>query len=365
MAQSVDEECLLDSILASLEDIGYTGALVEEGKMKAAIEEGLASAAFVELVVTVCSELKKRNQMQETVNKPAGLADAESFQLEMRGFLQELCCPNTELTTSLTSNSARLQLVDYLLSELMTARLIDLQKSQQDPEPMETDHQEPSYSVPANLTAILKAYGLSTPPAHVTPHQFFGKLISKTKEVVAIAPEGSIGPGLVTQPLTMEQWASLDKVNEALTKEYSVRRQMLLTRCDVTVQSFRWSERAKGKEEEMTGILKSLREPLSPTAYVSIARVLAAKSDLLSVRRTNTGRERAVAKCDINKVLIGKVPDRGGRPQETRPPPEMPSFKQRTEPPQDQRGGGGRGGGRGGRGRVQGGERKYCVSYTV
>ena len=50
----------------------YTGALVEEGKMKAAIEEGLASAAFVELVVTVCSELKKRNQMQETVNKPAG-----------------------------------------------------------------------------------------------------------------------------------------------------------------------------------------------------------------------------------------------------------------------------------------------------
>ena len=67
----------------------------------------------------------------------------------------------------------------------------------------------------------------------------------QTKEAVASAPEGSIGPGLVTQPLTMEQWASLDKVNEALTKEYSVRRQMLLTRCDVTVQSFRWSERAK------------------------------------------------------------------------------------------------------------------------
>ena len=55
------------------------------------------------------------------------------------------------------------------------------------------------------------------------------------------------------------------------------------------------------------------------------------------------------------------MPDRGGRPQETRPPPEMPSFRKRTEPPKDQRGGGtsGRGhgkkgGGRGG-GRVQGG----------
>ena len=41
-----------------------------------------------------------------------------------------------------------------------------------------------------------------------------------------------------------------------------------------------------------------------------------------------------------NKVMLeGRVPDRGGRPNETRPPPEMPSFKQRTEAPQQQRSG--------------------------
>lgn len=59
------------------------------------------------------------------------------------------------------------------------------------------------------------------------------------------APQGHIKPGLVTQPLTQEQWATLDKVNEALTKDYAVRRQMLLTRCDVTLQSFRWCDKAK------------------------------------------------------------------------------------------------------------------------
>ena len=59
------------------------------------------------------------------------------------------------------------------------------------------------------------------------------------------APQGHITPGLVTHPLSLEQWATLDKVNEALTKEYAVRRQMLLTRCDVTIQSFRWCDRAK------------------------------------------------------------------------------------------------------------------------
>ena len=58
-----------------------------------------------------------------------------------------------------------------------------------------------------------------------------------------------MSPGLVTQPLSQEQWAVLDRINDALTKEYSVRRQMLLTRCDVTVQSFKWSERAKVREE--------------------------------------------------------------------------------------------------------------------
>ena len=67
----------------------------------------------------------------------------------------------------------------------------------------------------------------------------------QTRELVSAAPQGYTTPGLVSQPLSQEQWATLDKVNEALTKEYTVRRQMLLTRCDVTIQSFRWCDRAK------------------------------------------------------------------------------------------------------------------------
>ena len=66
-----------------------------------------------------------------------------------------------------------------------------------------------------------------------------------------------------------------------------------------------------------------------------------------------------VCGCGLVIVCMGvvQVPDRGGRPRETRPPPEMPSFRKRTEAPQDQRSHSGRGGGRGGGkgGRVQGG----------
>ncbi len=65
---------------------------------------------------------------------------------------------------------------------------------------------------------------------------------SQTRECVGEVP---VEPGLVTQPLSEEQWATLDRINDTLAQEYSVRRQMLLTRCDVTVQSFRWSNKAK------------------------------------------------------------------------------------------------------------------------
>ena len=61
------------------------------------------------------------------------------------------------------------------------------------------------------------------------------------------------------------------------------------------------------KDDQLTAASQSVRQSLSPSAHVSIARVLAAKSDLLSVHKTSSGRERAAAQCQINKILIGKV----------------------------------------------------------
>lgn len=63
----------------------------------------------------------------------------------------------------------------------------------------------------------------------------------------------------------------------------------------------------QAKEDQLIGASQSLRQRLSPSAHVSIARVLATKSDLLNVKKTSSGRERAAAQCEVNKVLIGKV----------------------------------------------------------
>ena len=81
--------------------------------------------------------------------------------------------------------------------------------------------------------------------SHTSYNTFSLLFITQTREQVSKCPKGHLTPSLVSQPLSGEQWTQLDRINDELTEEYSVRRQMLLTRCDVTVQSFRWSDRVK------------------------------------------------------------------------------------------------------------------------
>ena len=63
----------------------------------------------------------------------------------------------------------------------------------------------------------------------------------------------------------------------------------------------------QGKEEEFTHAHQARREALSKEAPVSIARVLAAKDDLLLVEKTNSESVRQHTQSSINRVLIGKV----------------------------------------------------------
>lgn len=116
------------------------------------------------------------------------------------------------------------------------------------------------------------------------------------------------------------------------------------------------------------------RHSLRPQTTVDTAELLAAREDLCNVVKTSSGSSREKTTCAVNKVqeiiplfpikavnlafpseksisflsypqiLMGTVPDRGGRPSEiSAPPPEMPPWQKRQD-------GGGRGGwgGRGG-----------------
>ena len=84
---------------------------------------------------------------------------------------------------------------------------------------------------------------------------------------------------------------------------------------------------------------------------VSVADVIAARTDITTINKVSSvpPATRGLAKTEnygqLTKVKIGRVPDRGGRPSEQAPPPpEMPSWQQRTGPQHGQQGGSGQGG---------------------
>ena len=161
----------------------YDGPLMEEGGLKSCIKKGLDSDVFIELVTSVCSELKQLCSLQEAVSKPQGSADSESFELEMRSFLKELNCPHTLLGELglLGTYRKKLLLVDFVLSELLAARLAAVRrKNKGGVEDMEVDGDKGAvHSVPANLEAILRAYDIKKPPPNITVKQVFDRIIGK------------------------------------------------------------------------------------------------------------------------------------------------------------------------------------------
>ena len=57
----------------------------------------------------------------------------------------------------------------------------------------------------------------------------------------------------------------------------------------------------------MTAVYQPIRRQLSLAPMTDLAHLLAARQDLLNVEKTSSGAARERSKCDINKVLIGKV----------------------------------------------------------
>lgn len=88
------------------------------------------------------------------------------------------------------------------------------------------------------LKSALMTLGFSKPPADISAQQVFNKMIMKIKEILSTVPKGYPGPPLLKTVLTEEQWCLLHQLLLELNKDYKLRRDMLLTRLDVTVLSF-------------------------------------------------------------------------------------------------------------------------------
>ncbi|XP_051775168.1 protein FAM98A isoform X6 [Erpetoichthys calabaricus] len=336
-----------NDILDSLEDLGYKGPLLEDGALDEAVTGGASSPEFTKLCAWLVSELKLYCKLEENVQATNSPNESEGFQLEMSGLLSEMMCPYSVLTSGdvtkrLLNKNNCLLLLTYLISELEATKMIHVNKPTKAP-------QQQGSEVFNELKGICMGLGMSKPPANITMFQFFSGIEKKLKEALSKVPQNHVGKPLMKKPLGPIHWEKVEAINQALVNEYDVRRKMLLKRLDVTVQSFGWSEKAKVHTEKLAKVYQPKRAALGAKSSISVANLFAAREDLSKILRTSSGRTREKTACAINKVLMGRVPDRGGRPNEIEPPPpEMPPWQKRQDGPQQFGGGGRGGGGRGG-----------------
>nr|SVE75774.1 EOG090X06T3 [Daphnia hispanica] len=342
----------------SLKNLGYAGTINDVAQLAGLLDRN-DSGYIVEmskLVNFLSVKLKSLCQLEDMVNPIEKPEEGDMFCMELAGLLRELYCPYSVLmdgppASRLASRENRLKLLNFLITECQAAMMNNLENQLQKCSlKTETPTSE-------KLKSALMTLGFSKPPSDISAQQLFNKMGVKIREILASAPKGHPGPPLLKTSLTEKQWSQLHQLLAELNKDYKLRREMLLTRLDVTVLSFTWSPNVKTKMDEVSAIYQPLRASMQAEPKVTISRLLSAREDVAYEEKTSSASVREKTKTPLQRMLIGAVPDRGGRPTEQRrPPPEMPGWQKR-KPDGGGRGGyrGGGGGGQRGGGRVQGG----------
>ncbi|XP_074872627.1 protein FAM98C [Carettochelys insculpta] len=307
---------------------GCLGPLSKETFLQLA-EAGVQSPEFTALCVWLVAELHALCPLEENISPTSGPEDAETFQIELSGLLQELHCPYPALTTGavtarLGSTNNCLQLLYFLSSELQAARLLSRKH------PLLPQPGEAAAAARQELQLICQALGGPELALSCPGPQLLGDIKSKVAEALSALPNGhqEMAP-LLRVPLTAQQWEVLEGIQQALRAEYECRKRMMISRFCVTLQSFHWSERAQAHSAALLAAISSLQQAELAVSGVTLARLLAAREDTSRIVSTSSGHCRHRTSCAINKVLMGGVPDRGGRPNEIEPP--MPTWEKRRE----------------------------------
>ena len=95
---------------------------------------------------------------------------------------------------------------------------------------------------------------MAKPPKTITGEQLFKGIIGKVdKACNGKSLEKIIGESMLKQKLTPMHMDKINALNNAFTKEYENRRNMLLTRLSVTLQSFIWAGRGAEQKDKVLG----------------------------------------------------------------------------------------------------------------
>ncbi|XP_062275251.1 protein FAM98B isoform X1 [Scomber scombrus] len=268
---------------------------------------------------------------------------------ELRHLLSDLSSPLTVPTSEVLGPPTLNKVTEFLVSELQAARIFKHHElhpedkttgGESEKEQRVDDHShelaeeyEDEGSDSDRRKAEMQAeWILLLHALNMDASSQFTDVMKEVESRLASQSCGHMTDPLLNNSLSPEQWAQLVKINEVLSNNYNCRRQMMIKRFQVTLESFAWGEKQKERSEALASV-----PPLasfSGSSRVSMSLLLAAREDQSCIEPIRAGKS-----TDVYKTRMGDVPDRGGRPGEIEPP--MPSWGERRT--QGNRSGRGRG----------------------
>jgi len=108
----------------------------------------------------------------------------------------------------------------------------------------------------------------------------------------------------------------IETINEGYSQHYTIRKEVIRTRLDVTTESMLESERAKENVQNIHNGLAKRLGAFQDIAHIETWTIFAAQNDLFRIDKI-TRLTNDVAST-VRKHRIGMVPDRGGRTDEVR-----------------------------------------------
>ncbi|XP_054884513.1 protein FAM98B [Poeciliopsis prolifica] len=270
---------------------------------------------------------------------------------ELRNLMSNMFSPLADMTDVLEP-SALNRITDFLVSELLATHVIkekelhpkesltreeehvkeqrvehyscdDLCEERKDGDAADTERVKAEMQ--AEYILLMRALGLDASSQ-------FEDVENEVKSRLVQLAGGDMTNPLLKTSLTSEQWMQLQKINQTLTVDYQCRRQMMIKRFQVTLESFAWGEKQKERRAALDSVPSLVS--LTGSSQVSPSLLLATREDQSFIEPIKAGKSTAVY-----KMLMGSVPDRGGRPGEIEPP--MPTWgERRTQGNRGRRGGG-------------------------
>lgn len=222
----------------------------------------------------------------------------------------------------------------FLLSSLQAKRIIAHQKAQS---AAHATNLSPNYRLSYNLSRLFVA--LNTPPndPHTAPlYALIDQINRQVSTVMLDSDSSSLQSPILTKShisdsVKPSRLETLSKILAQLQREQATRIGLLLTRLQVTTQSFSRAQRAQDNPESFSALSRRshvLQAKWATPYPLTICQTLAARNYLLIDGQLRTLFPDRSSSTAIKDFVMGSVPDRGGR---INAGSQMPEFQDRVD----------------------------------